>query len=157
VNDPVVGLGASLAYPAIVHPAYRFALLALSADPEVPHIFENARCRTVDFGFGRSGRKLQPDHPGGDGRVWPVPVDLADEDADFIRIPLHANELFEKLAVIHQALVVAHPARSVVSVIRRHAESIAMSLLFIESEPRVEWAQPLVTLEAPVVGGIALY
>ena len=58
VDNPVVGLGASLADPVIVHPAYRFALLALSADSEVSDIFENARGRTVDFGFGRSSRKL---------------------------------------------------------------------------------------------------
>ena len=101
VIDAVVGLGASLADPVIVHPAYRFALLALSADSKVPSIIEDARGRTVDFGFGRSSRKLQPEYPGGHGRVWTVPVDLADHDAYLIRIPLHANEFFEKLAVIH--------------------------------------------------------
>ena len=100
VNDSVVGLGASLADPVVVHPTYRFALLALSAGPEVPSIIENARGRTVDLGFGRGRWKFQPDHPGGDGRVWTVPVDFADENADSTFGSLHANELIEKLAVI---------------------------------------------------------
>jgi hypothetical protein len=101
VDNPVVRLGASLADPVVVHPTYRFALLALSAGPEIPSIIEDAQGRTVDFGFGRSSRKLQREYPGGHGRVWTVPVDFADDDSDLIRIPFHANEFFEKLAVFH--------------------------------------------------------
>ena len=96
-----VGFGASLAYPAIVHPAYRLALLALSADAEVPGIFENARCCGIGFDFGRCRWKIVSIDPGGDGRVRPVPVDLEDEDADSILGPLDANELIKKLAIIH--------------------------------------------------------
>ena len=102
VDHPVVGLGASLADPVVVHPTYRFALLALSAGPEVPSIIEDAQGRTVDFGFGCCGRKIPSIDPGGDGRVWPVPVNLANHDADSIRSTLHANEFFEKLAVVHE-------------------------------------------------------
>ena len=111
VIDAVVGLGASLADPVIVHPAYGFALLALSAGPEVSSIIENARGRTIDLGFGRSSRKLQPEYPGGHGRVWTVPVDLADHDAYLIRIPLHANEFFEMLAFIHVTATLVRTSR----------------------------------------------
>ena len=101
MDHPVVGLGASLADPVIVHPAYRFALLALSAGPEVPSIIENARCCGTGFGFGRRRGKIVSIDPGGDGRVRPVPVDLADEDAYSIVGSFDADELVKKLAVIH--------------------------------------------------------
>ena len=101
VDDPVVSLGAALADPAVVHPAYRFALLALSADSEVPCIFEQARCGGTGFGFGRGRWKVASINPGRNGRVRSVPVDLADEDVYSIVGPLDADELIEKLAVTH--------------------------------------------------------
>ena len=125
MNNPVVCLGASLADTVVVHPTYRFALLALSAHSEVSDIFENARCRTVDFGFGRSSRKLQREYPGGHGRVWTVPVDFADKDADSIVCSLDPDKLIEKLAIIHEVLPFARSGRSVVSPIRGHTTIVA--------------------------------
>ena len=64
VNNPVVCLGAALADPAIVHPAYRFALLALSADSEVSRIVENARCGCIHLRIRCVRRKILIDRPG---------------------------------------------------------------------------------------------
>jgi hypothetical protein len=85
-----------------VHPAYRFALLALSADLEVASIGEHARQCGTGFGFGRRRRKVASVNPGRYGRGRPVPVDLADEDADSIVRSLDADEFIEKLAIIDE-------------------------------------------------------
>ena len=101
VDDAVGGLGASLADPAIVHPTYRITLLAFLADSEVSRVIENTRCGCVGFGVGSSGRKIVSVNPGRDGRVWSVPVDLRDKDADYAFCPFDPNELVEKVAIVH--------------------------------------------------------
>ena len=103
VHDPVIGLGTFLTDAFVKHPSKRFLIAAFIADPKVPGIFKDTGCRRVSFGFSRGSGKILGDRPGGDGRVWSVPSNLTDEDADSTLRSLHSNKLIEKLMVVHAA------------------------------------------------------
>jgi hypothetical protein len=51
VNNPVVGLGASLADSAVVHPATGISFFAFAADEKVAVVFDSTGYPILDLGF----------------------------------------------------------------------------------------------------------